>query len=443
MDPETGEVTAHYACKRYRKGILCRKKQFKRDAETGRMRIVTKLDEVKNEIWVLSQLRHPNCLRLHEVLESGSSCSADDGKLYIITNLQACGGVMSLQDDITGRLDLSATASGPFSFSGWRAEPAAAAAEETSAAAAEEMSAAAAETLARETSAVLAGGGDTWGSSSSSSADAGREERSADSSGSSNSSGLWDRSSTTLQESGSAATATVSSKNYHASNSSSSKPESSNSSPREKFTPGLKGTATLPEEVCRCIVRDAARGLQYMHEELNLAHRDVKPNNLLLGEDGVVQLGDMDTAEKMDSRGFVRHTKGTYIFMAPECMQVSSTADEPYVGHDGRAADVWALGITLYIMLLATPPFDVRCSLDQLFEDIARGEVEIPSSPSLSAAAAEVLRGLLQKDVSKRMTLKQLLKHPWVRDADSSHAQAYAAKVLQQVREKESSCHDA
>ncbi|PFH31221.1 putative protein kinase [Besnoitia besnoiti] len=306
VDPGTGAVAGQFACKRYRKAVLARKKQFRKDPETGRPQIYSKLQEVLEEIKVLAMLNHPHCLHLREVLSTSRYDDSEDGKLYIITNLQACGAVMSLED-------------------------------------------------------------------------------------------------------------------------------AQNEDDEETFVPALPHKSTIPEAVCRCIIRDAAKGLLYMHEELNAAHRDVKPDNLLMGEDGTVQLGDMGTAEFMDARGRVRHTKGTYMFMAPESMRVSGADDEaPYTGHSGRAADVWALGISLYVMLFGRTPFKATACMETLFEQLERGHVEIPpgEESAVSEQGKEVLGALLQAEVKDRITLPQLLEHPWIKEADSREAAAYAKRVL-------------
>ncbi|PHJ18245.1 protein 7 [Cystoisospora suis] len=197
------------------------------------------------------------------------------------------------------------------------------------------------------------------------------------------------------------------------------------------------------------------RLLVFIHEELNIAHRDVKPNNLLMAENGRVQIGDMGTAEKMDQHGRVRHTKGTYMFMAPECMQVTpscssashgldacsntektgGSSSSAYEGHDGRSADVWALGITLYVMLLGDLPLKSTHSLEKLFEELALGEIHIPSDSRLISEEGQcVLRGLLERNVSRRLTLQQLLEHPWIRAIEEKGrgdaAYEYARRVL-------------
>ncbi|CBZ52550.1 putative protein kinase, PfPK7 homolog [Neospora caninum Liverpool] len=304
VDPSTGTIQGRFAGKRYRKAVLSRKKEFRTDPETRRPQIYTKLQEVWEEIKVLSLLNNPYCLRVREVLESGTQEDGEDGKLCIITNLQACGAVMSLKGN----------------------------------------------------------GG----------------------------------------------------------------------SEQERFVPPLKNAGTIPEAVCRCIVRDVAKGLLYLHEELNIAHRDVKPDNMLMGEDGRVQIGDMGSADFMDAQGRVRHTKGTYMFMAPESMRVSASPGEPYEGHGGRAADVWALGISLYAMLFGELPFKATACMEQLFSQLAEGAVKLPKDKAgtVSEDGKAVLLSLLQPEVKDRMTLPALLEHPWIKEADTSEAAKYARLVL-------------
>lgn len=66
--------------------------------------------------------------------------------------------------------------------------------------------------------------------------------------------------------------------------------------------------------------------------------------------------GDFGVADKLDAEGFVKGTEGTYLFLPPECATLKSE-DVGYKGHDGRKADIWALGVTLWCLLFGTVPF--------------------------------------------------------------------------------------
>jgi serine/threonine protein kinase len=109
--------------------------------------------------------------------------------------------------------------------------------------------------------------------------------------------------------------------------------------------------ATLPMDVCLRIARDAAEGLHAAHEltaddgsALCLVHRDVSPQNLLVGYDGVTRVSDFGIAKALGrttatSTGVL---KGKLAYMAPEQLRF----EEP-----DRRADLFALGVVLFELL--------------------------------------------------------------------------------------------
>ncbi|CDJ61876.1 protein kinase, PfPK7 homolog, putative [Eimeria maxima] len=199
---------------------------------------------------------------------------------------------------------------------------------------------------------------------------------------------------------------------------------------REKFVPQLKTMWTFTEAQAKCFIRDAAEGLEYLHEDLGICHRDLKVDNLLLGADGRVCVGDFGSAEKMSANGKVRYTKGTYMFMAPECLRPIDES-KAYEGHDGRAADVWALGICAYVMIFGTVPFGAS-SIESLFEAIGEGAVKIPNDPPISPELRDFFQKVLHPEWQDRLSVCQVLDHPWVATADDADAAAYAHSLLQQ-----------
>ena len=122
-------------------------------------------------------------------------------------------------------------------------------------------------------------------------------------------------------------------------------------------------------------VRDAALGIQAAHE-LDILHRDVKPQNILISErNNRAMVSDFGLAKNIgvDSEPF-QHTKtntivGTLDFMSPE--QVDSSSDI------GKAADIYSLGATLYFCLTGVSPF-ASASVTQQMRNISE---QIPVSP--------------------------------------------------------------
>merc|ERR1712080_641669 len=114
------------------------------------------------------------------------------------------------------------------------------------------------------------------------------------------------------------------------------------------------------------IVIDVLSGLTYLHRG-RIVQRDIKPQNVLVHEDGSAKISDFGVACDTDEAGWIVGTEGTYPFYSPEMCSGGGS----YSGHDGRLADVWAVGVTLWAFVHGTVPF---CRDDPLalFEEIAK-----------------------------------------------------------------------
>jgi serine/threonine protein kinase len=124
------------------------------------------------------------------------------------------------------------------------------------------------------------------------------------------------------------------------------------------------------------IGQQAAQALAYAHER-GIVHRDIKPSNLLLDTAGVVWLTDFglakDEADGLTDPGAV---VGTLRYMAPERFQGQT---------DGRA-DIYALGLTLYELLVLQPAFQAPDRL-QLIEQIKSVDPKPPSTHAFPATS--------------------------------------------------------
>lgn len=96
-----------------------------------------------------------------------------------------------------------------------------------------------------------------------------------------------------------------------------------------------------------------AQGLEFLHS-INIIHRDIKPQNILITEENganVAKITDFGVASVYDENDIVATTEGTFHFMPPE-------ACDPNVFRiSGKAADVWALGVTLFCLCYNRVPY--------------------------------------------------------------------------------------
>jgi len=152
-------------------------------------------------------------------------------------------------------------------------------------------------------------------------------------------------------------------------------------------------------------------GVEYCHK-LGVCHRDLKPENLLLDAQGNLKISDFGLSSlyvgdaDMDgtSRTEILHTTcGTPNYVAPEVL-----ADK---GYDGKKADVWSIGVILYVLLAGFLPFD-ESTIVALFAKIQNADFTYPSW--FSATTRGLLDTMLVADPSKRVSLTQVKENPWV-----------------------------
>jgi WD40 repeat protein len=143
--------------------------------------------------------------------------------------------------------------------------------------------------------------------------------------------------------------------------------------------------------------REAARLLRMVAEAIDYAHRfgvlhlDLKPGNLLIGEDGTPLVADFGLARRLEQRLEHDHVSGTPGYMAPEQAGRGGAPLSP-------ATDVWALGAILYEMLTGVPPFDAD-SISATIEQLLHAQVIPPSRHAPVPADLEAIcLHCLQKD---------------------------------------------
>ncbi|CAL8267721.1 unnamed protein product [Merluccius merluccius] len=168
----------------------------------------------------------------------------------------------------------------------------------------------------------------------------------------------------------------------------------------------LEDDGHLPENQVQEIACQLVSALYYLHSH-RILHRDMKPQNILLGKCGVVKLCDFGFARSMSVSTLVLTSiKGTPLYMSPELVE-----EKPY----DHTADLWSLGCILYELHTGAPPFYTN-SIFQLVQLIVRDPVKWPAETTMSPTCMDFLKGLLIKDPQKRLSWPHLLHHPFVAD---------------------------
>ncbi len=162
----------------------------------------------------------------------------------------------------------------------------------------------------------------------------------------------------------------------------------------------------LKEDEGRDLFGQILTAIAHCHDS-GVCHRDIKPENVLMTSDGIAKLSDFGLGamrEEGQDLSAMTTVCGTPNYAAPEVINK--------VPYNGYAADIWSLGVVLYVILAGCLPFDEE-NLVQLFEKVTAGEFTMPMW--LSEESQEILQSMLQVDPSKRPTAKELLGHAWMR----------------------------
>jgi serine/threonine protein kinase len=167
----------------------------------------------------------------------------------------------------------------------------------------------------------------------------------------------------------------------------------------------LRGGAPVPEPEAAAVAAQLAEALALCHRR-GVAHRDVKPDNVLLdASDGPVRarLADFGSAAWVGGGESARGLVGTPHYVAPEVVAG---------GEYGEKADVWSAGVVLYVLLTGgAHPFNGDSPSD-VFSAVLRGGLRFPPRlfSGVSPLAKDLMRRMICRDVSRRFSAEQVLR---------------------------------
>ncbi|XP_061593481.1 serine/threonine-protein kinase BRSK2-like isoform X7 [Cololabis saira] len=160
-----------------------------------------------------------------------------------------------------------------------------------------------------------------------------------------------------------------------------------------------KGRLT-PKEA-RKFFRQIISALDFCHSH-SICHRDLKPENLLLDEKNNIRIADFGMASLQVGESLLETSCGSPHYACPEVIR-----GEKY---DGRKADAWSCGVILFALLVGALPFDDD-NLRNLLEKVKLGVFHMPHF--IPPDCQNLLRGMIEVDAGKRLTLEQIQKHTW------------------------------
>jgi serine/threonine protein kinase len=159
------------------------------------------------------------------------------------------------------------------------------------------------------------------------------------------------------------------------------------------------------------IIEQVAAGIAFLHAQ-GIAHRDVSLENVLLDSNGVCKLSDFGLAVNAELP--CRTRAGKTYYMAPE-VEAAARAGDGYA-YDARGADVWSLGMLLFILISGSPLVSEASADISAFATIEHAGVgEIldawGAAETLWPSAIALLEGMLQVDPARRLDIQQVVRH--------------------------------
>lgn len=241
----------------------------------------------------------------------------------------------------------------------------------------------------------------------------------------------------------------------------------------------------LDERVAKFCFKQLISGVRYLHKR-GIVHRDIKPDNILVGPNNHVLITDfgvsdfvqkssrsmsMSRSRLSESRRGTTATAGTPLFLSPENLKVKGGANKQRPGDDedeegegdaggvrsveemmavdaendcdpiqerflAMAADVWAVGVTMWMCLVGAPPFSIGKGYSETVRSICHDDFDWPETNTdgdpLDPRWGELLNGMLQREPDARWSLKRVKNHILFSDVQSLEMSSRLTEVTKE-----------
>jgi serine kinase len=180
----------------------------------------------------------------------------------------------------------------------------------------------------------------------------------------------------------------------------------------------IRDNGPIPDKEAKNMFRQILSAVKYLHET-NIAHRDLKCENILIMRDKSVVVSDfgfarpLETADLFEGKFMSVTFCGSPSYAPPEVL-----SGIPY---DPKMSDVWSLGVLLYIMVSGTMPYD-DSNVRKMVNNQLYNKMTFPEhlDSKINPDCKSLIRQMLEPSLDKRLTIENILQSKWV----SSHCES-------------------
>ncbi|KAM4049586.1 testis-specific serine/threonine-protein kinase 2 [Anomaloglossus baeobatrachus] len=170
----------------------------------------------------------------------------------------------------------------------------------------------------------------------------------------------------------------------------------------------IKKRGPMPEDVARKLFHQLATAIKYCHD-LNIVHRDLKCENILLDTQFNIKLSDFGFARQLEDYNKSVLSKtfcGSAAYAAPEVLQG--------IPYEPKVYDIWSLGVILFIMVSGSMPYD-DSNIKKMLRVQKKQQIDFPRSRYFSSECKDIIYRMLEPDVKQRHTIDEILNHKWLK----------------------------
>ena len=166
------------------------------------------------------------------------------------------------------------------------------------------------------------------------------------------------------------------------------------------------------EQICAKIFLNIVKSVNLLHKR-GIIHGDIKPENILIGNDFNIKLIDFGFSEKVRKNDYIINSSlGSDTYCSPEIRKAHIQ------GYDGIKSDIFSLGVLLFVIRAGKFPFNVSGYVDKRYRLIMTKNYELYwkgfEKDNFSEEFKDLINHLICYDPAERFTIEEILEHPWI-----------------------------